>query len=461
MKYTALLFASLFCLTLQAQNDAYNMVQLGHWDNDSLPSLGTQQFSNGWGWADSATGREYAIFGSIDSTYFIDVTDPANPVVCDVRPGRSFKSVWREYKTYSHYCYAVADYGQASLQIFDLQYLPDSVSVVYDSDSLIVRSHTVYVDKDRLYCNSTVLPSGERKAVTVLSLQDPEHPQLLGHLEPIRFDGSPAFLICHDAFVRNDTLYCNGENPGVFIYDVSDMDQQVFLGGILEYPERGYNHSGYLSDDGQIYVFTDENHGLGIKAYDVSDLNNMELLSVFRSHSGAMAHNPYFIDRTLYVSYYHDGVYVFDLSDAKNPKITAWFDTYPQNGTDYAGFEGCWGIYPYLPSGNLLAFDMTNGLFVLEKQTNNTAVVEAGTADFMIYPNPGTGIQQMEWDQREAAGMDIRVFTTDGKEVYRKTVGGQPGRNRQQLDLSSLKRGMYLVQLTGAKTHICRKLLLH
>lgn len=461
MKKILLFSFLLLNLTLSAQFTGYNMIQLSRWDNDNLPALGTQQFSNGWGWADSATGREYAIIGSIDSTYFIDITNPTKPVLCDARAGRVGNSVWREYKTYKNYCYAVADFGQASLQIFDMSYLPDSVHVVYDSDSLIMRSHTVYVDGDRLYCNSTVTRSNQSSAVTVLSLADPENPEFLGTLRPPIFDGIPAFVKCHDAFVRNDTLYCSGENAGVFIYDMTDADNGMLLGTIQEYPERGYNHSGYLSDDGQIFVFTDENSGLGIKAYDVSDFTNFELKSVFRSNPGAIAHNPYFIGRRMFISYYHDGVYVYNMNDPSKPEVVAWYDTYPQNGTNYGGFEGCWGIYPYLPSGNLLAFDMTNGLFVLRMDATASETNPIETKDVSLYPNPAENSFTLSWNQGGAENMELAVLDMQGREVSIQSIEAIPGKNEFQVNLEGVKKGMYLVQLTGAKTHICKKLLVH
>jgi hypothetical protein len=41
----------------------------------------------------------------------------------------------------------------------------------------------------------------------------------------------------------------------------------------------------------------------------------------------------------------------------------AFFDTFPDS--DAVNFDGAWSVYPYLPSGNLIVNDVTNGLFVL------------------------------------------------------------------------------------------------
>lgn len=450
----------LIATSLNAQFRGYNMVQMGRWDNDSLPSLGTQYFSNCWGWYDSVKMREYAIVGSIDSTYFIDVTNPSKPKLCDVHAGKSQHSVWREYKTYKHYAYAVADAGQASLQIFDMSYLPDSVHKVYDNDSLIMRSHTIWIDKDRLYANSVTTGSFQARAVDVFSLADPVNPEFIGTIIPPVFGGVPAFVKCHDAFIRNDTLFCSGENGGLFIYNMADALNPQMIGAITDYPERGYNHSSHLSDDGKILVFTDENHGLGLKAYDVSDLQNIELQSIFRSHQGAIAHNPYFIGRKVYVSYYHDGVYVFDLSDPKDPKIIAWYDTYPQNAEgQYGGFEGCWGVYPYLPSGNILAIDMTNGLIILHMDITAGTPDQTATTDFYLFPNPANSSLNIEFDLTEPTDCSFKLVDPSGRLVFTDELTTASGRNRYTIDLpEELPPGIYLARLAGSNLHICKKL---
>ena len=43
--------------------------------------------------------------------------------------------------------------------------------------------------------------------------------------------------------------------------------------------------------------------------------------------------------------------------------VVGSYDTYPQGSGN--GFNGCWGVYPFLPSGNLVCSDIDNGLFVL------------------------------------------------------------------------------------------------
>lgn len=444
------------------QHKSYNMIRLSHWDDDSITSLGLQSYNDVFGWYDSVKKREYAIVGTADSTYFFDVTDPFHrPIKCDAEAGRSGFSIWRDYDTYKHYCYAVQDANQGSLQVFDMSYLPDSVQKVYDSDSLLYKSHTITISGDKLYCNSATTRNGTRQAVRIFSLANPEKPELAGVITPPIFNGSPAFNFCHDSYIRNDTLYCSGENPGLFIYDVSLPFNAKYLASLKDYPEKGYNHSSAVTNDGKYIFFTDENMGLGIKAYDISDFNNMEYQSIFRSNPGAVAHNPYLVNHFLFVSYYEDGAYIFDVRDPKKPVLAAYYDTHPQNAEgQYRGFYGCWSVYPHLPSGILLALDQTNGLFVL-KADATISTEEIGVENFNVYPNPVYD-DKLSISIINQAEKEVSITITDvlGAEVYSRSETVENGLNNLDVQLPpNTKPGVYFITVSGRIGTISKKIL--
>ena len=85
------------------------------------------------------------------------------------------------------------------------------------------------------------------------------------------------------------------------------------LASLTSYPDAGYNHSGWLSDNGNIYIMQDENHGYDVKVLDVSDFNNITVMSTFNSgvNSQSIAHNGIIKGDLLYLSYYHDGLRIF------------------------------------------------------------------------------------------------------------------------------------------------------
>jgi hypothetical protein len=78
-------------------------------------------------------------------------------------------------------------------------------------------------------------------------------------------------------------------------------------------------------------------------------------------------------------SYYTDGVIIHDADRPGNIIEVGNFDTAP----DYEGqgFNGCWGAYPFLPSGNILASDMQEGLYVLETEYVRGCYVEGIITD--------------------------------------------------------------------------------
>jgi hypothetical protein len=90
------------------------------------------------------------------------------------------------------------------------------------------------------------------------------------------------------------------------------------------------------------------------------------------------------------VSSYEDGVYVYDLTNVNSPKVHAFYDTYLKNADGvYTGFHGCWGVWPYLPSGNIIASDISEGLFIMKPRFGvGEKEIKLANAVVEIYPTP-------------------------------------------------------------------------
>ena len=84
-----------------------NLNVLSNWDEPYFPVTSAIAYNEVWGWHDGQ-GREYAIIGTLAWTFFIDITDPANPVKVDSSAGGHNNCIHRDYKTYGHYAYGVA-----------------------------------------------------------------------------------------------------------------------------------------------------------------------------------------------------------------------------------------------------------------------------------------------------------------------------------------------------------------
>jgi choice-of-anchor B domain-containing protein len=357
---------------------------LYNWQDTTL--VGSWAYNNTYNecWGLEVNGNEIAIIGSTDGTHFFDVTDPANATQVAYVAGayQGGGVIHRDYHDFQGYLYVVCDEGSSStLQIIDISTLPDSVTTVYDSNALFTKSHNIYIDT----ATAKLYACASNTAMDVYDLHTPTAPILIysyngvGHV--------------HDAFVRNDSAYLNCGNDGFRIMDFSNVnamgDQPTLLGSLTSYPDAGYNHSGWLSDDGAVYVMQDENHGYEVKLLDVSDFNNISVLSTFSSDVDpqSMAHNGIIKGDNLYIPYYHDGLRVFDISDPTNPIQTWEYDTYAPSS--HASYKGAWGVYPYLSSGNIIVSDMQTGLYIIDVTSGTTHTIETNLKP-SIYPVPAT-----------------------------------------------------------------------
>ncbi|NDC93413.1 MAG: T9SS C-terminal target domain-containing protein, partial [Flavobacteriales bacterium] len=77
-------------------------------------------------------------------------------------------------------------------------------------------------------------------------------------------------------------------------------------------------------------------------------------------------------------SYYSDGIVIHDITYPFNMIKVAEYDTYEGQTISY---DGCWGVYPFLPSGTTLAADITNGLFILGPTYQKAAYLEGIVTD--------------------------------------------------------------------------------
>jgi choice-of-anchor B domain-containing protein len=450
-----------------SQNDHFNLTVTAHFNDTSIPTVdGDQIWSDVTGWHDTIKNKEYLIAGSPDSLYFFDITDPTKMIKCDVEFGHSRNAINRDYETYSHYVYCVSDRTSplGSLQIFDLQYLPDSVHKVYDNDTFSINTHTVFIEakSKRMYlCGNQYKPAGSR-SMSILSLENPEHPTFLGELD--KNLGCP---YTHEVFVQNDTAFCSCGYNGLFIYDLTNPQQTKLISSVIApYPGSGYNHSSWLDSTGRYMMFTDENQGSPIKVYDIKDIGAPDLITYFNSHGNALPHNAFWKGRFAYASSYEDGVYIYDmqhpelLSTSHTPPVAGYYDTYPQNAPGvYNGFHGCWGVWPFLPSGVILASDISEGLFVLQAfPTLSTQEWQSNIVHTSVFPNPFKTEFNVQVQTQSSETVHFVVYTPEGKEVYKQDYSLQTGQNEVRIEPTrDLAPGLYLLRIEGPLSYAVQK----
>lgn len=384
--------------------ESFNMSLLANWDDETLPSRdnGEVIYNDIWGYAapdvnDPSKMREYAIIGSTEKIHIFDITDteddPNNLVeIASFEGGAS--AVWRDFKTYEHYAYCVADEGNEGLIILDLSQLPNTVTQVYQSTEFFPKVHSIFIDTEegRLYAAGregvSINPTDILEPdIIVLDLNDtPASPTLVGQSPLINLPSGIANGYVHDIHVKDGLAYCSHIFESTFaIWNLTDPNNPVLISTTRT---QAFQHSSWLTQDGKYSIYAEETSDVPLGVIDVSDPTEIQVVHTFKSplltdsgHEDNMAHNPFIRGDYLYVAYYEDGVQVFDVSNPLAPTRVGWYDTYRCN-TDYNQYNGAWGLYPFFESNKIIASDTRNGLFVvmlnedMQASDNNALPVE-------------------------------------------------------------------------------------
>ena len=354
--------------------------------------------SDVWGYTDE-TGVEYAIVGYRYGTYIYDVsTDIFEPtLIADIiGPSNNDYYYHRDYKTYGDYLYIVNEMtGQdVGMQIVDLSPLPYNPPLQLDTYTGFSRSHNLWVDSDAGYAFIENQNPDNIQIVDVLNGGNPEYAGTFGT------QGNN----CHDIFTRDDLAYISeGYSSRYGIYNISDINNITLLATI---PVVGYAHNAWLNDAGTHLITTEETSGITVKIWDITNLNNINLVSEYLGENG-LAHNVHVKNDQLFISHYTTGIKIVDIYNPALPVEVAAYDTYIDN--DYDGFYGCWGAYPFSEANYIYASDMQYGLFVLEYNP-----IYAGWSSGYIYDEDNNPLPNLELQSL----LNNKTFSTDQNGYY-------------------------------------------
>lgn len=328
--------------------------------NYNLSLLGTLDWNNTegsdiWGWADGI-GNEYALVGLNNGFSVVNVTTPTNPVeeffISDIN------STWRDVKTFGHYAYVTTE-ANAGLLIVDLSdmsgntYFHQTIFNGNNSSTEFTAAHNLYIDENGVaYIFGASSNSGSSPADGAIFLDvatNPIDPSYLGEWND--------FYI-HDGMVRGDTMYVGCIYEGeLYIVDVSNKNNPQNLGHTTT--PSSFTHNAWVSNDGNYVFTTDEQSDAYVGSYNITDMNNIQEVDRIQSNPGSnsIPHNAHVDGNFLITSWYRDGTVVHDITYPNNMIEVANYDSYAGSGD---GFDGCWGTYPFLPSGNIISSDINS-----------------------------------------------------------------------------------------------------
>ena len=441
-----LLLQTALCLS-QSINNMSMSGNMNEFTTGGTPS--GWHYSSCWGYV--AGGREYAIIGHYDGTTVYDITNSPNIINAGTVSGPGSFYNYREMKTYSHYLYVVSEGGQG-VQIIDLQYLPDSIHFVKSyTFAGYVRSHTISNEGRFLYCNGGNYNNG---GVFILDLLDPENPVKRGQW---------GTRYIHDCFVKNDTIYGASVYDGYLVMlDATNKDSIKF---IREFTYPGaVTHNAWTTGDRKYLVTTDEGGSNHAKLWNITDLSNQIQVADLTPYDGAsMVHNAYILDDKLYLAHYRAGVIVYNIQDPSNPVELGHYDTYP--GVNNTQYQGCWNVYPFLPSGKIIASDISTGLYVLTIGSSVSVNGNASSIDnyklSQNFPNPFNPITTITYYIPKQSFVRIKVTNELGKEVktYINNVQNA-GSYSVEFNGDGLASGIYYYSIEAGDFRQTRKMIL-
>jgi len=333
-----------------------------------------------WGYTDE-NGLEYAIMGGASNTYIWSLEDYENPIQRIQIPGTT--TIWRDMKVWEDHIYVTTDNSQNNtnfdgLLIIDMSEAPENITFEFqretfnlgNGDEVLGSCHNIYIDEDGYAylagCNVGV------GGIIILDLADKDNPE---------FVGAANERYSHDVYVKDSILYTSEIFDGIFsMYDIRDRENPVLINGAQT--SFDFTHNAWLSDDGNYLFTTDERANAYVDAFDISDPMDIQKIDRYRpldtEGRGVIPHNTHYLNGYLVTSWYTDGFKVIDANKPDNLVEVAKYDTW--DGPD-GDFFGCWGAYPFFPSGKMIASDINSGLYILDVDFKRASYLEGNITD--------------------------------------------------------------------------------
>ncbi|WP_163863175.1 LVIVD repeat-containing protein [Myxococcus eversor] len=330
----------------------------------SIPLTGTH--------ADVYVAHQHAYVVSIDliaetqgGLTVFDVSDPSHPVLKKniSLPGDSY---WNAAWTKDNALYVASK--KSGVIVFDITNPADPIFVRSVPGGAPLNVHTFFGDGNRLYAVSPgPAPHGE---TLIFDISTPLEPVLLNRF--VVSDTTSYIPSAHDSFAYQDRLYINHFSSGYVVFDVKDAMNPRELGTYTFDTENSssMSHAGAVGTfAGRTIAFEGgEGQGTRLRVLDVTDPTNIPLIGTYNLRFHSSIHNMILKDKRLYLTHYHEGVRVLDVSIPTHPREIAHFNTFREsdpNRTDSI-LDGAIGIR--VPGdGYVYVVDTSRGLLIFNE----------------------------------------------------------------------------------------------
>ena len=262
----------------------------------------------------------------------------------------------------------------------------------------------------------------------MVDIRDPKNPTYAGCFDNDGYTHDVQCVIYSGPDERyHGRELCFASNPSspqvsdaLTIVDVTDKSSPELVGKVFEGEPNTYSHQGWLTPDQRYFLHDDESdngsssqaiHGrTRSRVFDVRDLENPVLQSVYHHPTSAPAHNLYTRGRFMYNANYIDGLRVVDIVGIDYPGNAflpqtpsapdhqglfevACFDTDPYRNdmgefpNGRTAWGASWSSYPYFDSG-VVAVSGLDGVFLVKPRIPFDGDVPAGASKRPPKVNP-------------------------------------------------------------------------
>jgi choice-of-anchor B domain-containing protein len=274
------------------------------------------------------------------------------------------------------------------MQVFDLTQLRNlpSMPATFEETAhydQIHSAHNIVINEETGYAYAVGSSMGGETCgggLHMIDIRQPEQPTFAGCFADSE-TGNAGTGYSHDAqcivYHGPDTEHdgkeiCFGSNENALsIADVTDKENTIALAQAT-YPNVGYTHQGWITDDHRYFYINDELDELQGKVegtrtliWDITDLDDPELVKEHVSDNQSSDHNLYVRGNYMYQSNYTSGLRIFDIRNPEEPVEVGFFDTV-MSSEDAPGFNGSWSNYPFFQSGVIVVTSVREGVFFLK-----------------------------------------------------------------------------------------------
>lgn len=304
----------------------------------------------------------------------IDISNPANPTwVAEVRSDapNCFASQ-QDLKVHEGMLFiALESDGNDGVLIVDVRDPTNPIKRTLITVPNYANVHNMYYDAGFLYLANSQTPN-----VGIIDLRTYDLDAAPATITtPHWMMNSVGSSFVHDIHVRDvpvpgggtrKLLYACGWNSGLLIYDATNVATQI--PALIGTAPGQSTHSCWPTDDGKFVVTGEERSGGGIKVFEIGGTAGALTLTLRDSFSPASSiafsvHNQLIDGYRLYNAWYQWGMAAFDIDPVTGAlSLVANYDTFLN---PVAGFNGAWGVYPFLGPDKVLVSDIETGLYVV------------------------------------------------------------------------------------------------